>query len=222
MNLARYIDHTLLKTEADKAAIQTLCSEAIQYGFFSVCVHPFWVKTAFQELARSEPRVCSVVGFPQGANLPETKRREAELALRDGASELDLVINMGAVKSGEWGVLEREIKPIVELASAAEGLVKVIIECALLTEAEKRQATEIVAECGAAFVKTSTGFASHGATLEDVRLLHRVAAGRCQVKAAGGIRDLASANALIEAGAERLGTSAGIAIVTGAAAQSAY
>ena len=222
MNIAHYIDHTLLKPDATEAAIKTLCGEAIEYGFFSVCVSPTYVKTAAHELSRSKARVCTVIGFPHGANLWETKRREAELALRDGASELDMVINLGAAKSGDWSVLEREIKPIVELAFAAEGLVKVIIECALLTDDEKKRATEIVAASGAAFVKTSTGYASHGATIEDVRLLHKVAAGRCKVKAAGGIRDLATAKAMIAAGAERLGTSAGIALVQGVASETAY
>ena len=220
--LARYIDHTLLKPEAKGSDIEKLCDEAIRHGFFSVCVQPYRVALAYQAINGSETRVCSVIGFPHGANRPEAKRFEAEFALRDGASELDMVMNIGAAKQGDWAYVERETGSLVELANQHKALVKVIIECALLTDDEKRRATEAVCNAGAAFVKTSTGYAAHGATLEDVRLMHQVAAGRCQVKAAGGVRDFASAQAMIEAGASRLGTSNGIAIIEGLTAAAGY
>ena len=211
--LARLIDHTVLKPDAPLAAIQQLCAEARQYSFASVCVQPCWVGLCAAELEETDVLICTVIGFPHGANATATKLFEAEEAIRQGANELDMVINIGAVKSQMWQAVETDIQSVVKVAHDAGAAVKVIIECALLTNAEKQRVTRIVADSGADFVKTSTGFASHGATLEDVRLLRSLVGTRCGVKAAGGIRDLPTALAMLEAGASRLGTSAGVAIV---------
>ena len=218
--LAQRIDHTLLKPDAPEADVRRLCEEARAHGFISVCLLPCWVSVAQAELEDTGVRVGTVVGFPLGANATAVKVFEAEEAMRDGAEELDMVLNISAVKSVFWQAVEADIAAVVATAKAGGAEVKVILECAYLTEAEKRQATEIVAGSGAAFVKTSTGFGPGGATHDDVRLLREVAAGRCGVKAAGGIRDLKTAVAMLEAGATRLGTSAGIAILQEAASLS--
>ncbi len=211
--LAAMIDHTVLKPDAPLAAIQQLCAEARQHKFASVCVQPCWVGLCAAELEDTGVLVCTVIGFPHGANATAVKVFEAEEAMRQGANELDMVINIGAVKSQMWQAVENDIQSVVQVAAQAGAAVKVIIECALLTDEEKKRVTEMVAASGAAFVKTSTGFASHGATVEDVRLLRGIAGARCGVKAAGGIRDLPTALAMIEAGANRLGTSASLAIL---------
>lgn len=211
--LAAMIDHTTLKPDAPLAAIQQLCVEARQHKFASVCVQPCWVSLCAAELEDTGVLVCTVIGFPHGANATAVKVFEAEEAMRQGANELDMVINIGAVKSEMWQAVENDIQSVVNVAGEAGAAVKVIIECALLTDEEKKRVTEMVAASGAAFVKTSTGFASHGATIEDVRLLRGIVGARCGVKAAGGIRDLPTALAMIEAGANRLGTSASLAIL---------
>jgi deoxyribose-phosphate aldolase len=214
--LARVIDHTLLKPDAANRDIARLCEEAWTYGFASVCVQPFWVQTAARALQGSGVPVGTVIGFPFGANTTAIKMYETKQAMKDGATELDMVLSLGAAKSGIWPAVQVDIEGVTASAHAGGAQVKVILECAYLTEEEKRQAAEIVADAGAAFVKTSTGFGPHGATIEDVRLLRSVVGERCGVKAAGGIRDLDSALALLEAGANRLGTSAGIAIIEAA------
>ena len=211
--LARYIDHTVLKPDAPASAILQLCAEARRHGFISVCVQPCWVSVAAAELEGSEVLVCTVLGFPHGANASVVKAFEAEEAIRQGASELDMVINVGAVKSGNIKAVEQDIQGVVHIAHDAGASVKVIIECALLTEPEKRLVAEIVAGIAPAFIKTSTGFGPHGATIEDVHLLRQIVGERCGVKAAGGIRDLATTRAMIAAGANRIGTSAGVAIL---------
>ncbi|HLK55726.1 MAG TPA: deoxyribose-phosphate aldolase, partial [Chthonomonadaceae bacterium] len=211
--LAQRIDHTLLKPDAPEAAVRKLCREARTHGFISVCILPCWVSVAQAELEESGVRVGTVIGFPLGANATAVKVIESEEAMRDGADELDMVLNVSAVKSAAWEAVEADIGAVVAAATAGGAEVKVILECAYLTEAEKRQAAQIVAGSGAAFVKTSTGFGPGGATLEDVRLLKEIAGGRCGVKAAGGIRDMPAALAMLDAGATRLGTSAGLAIL---------
>ena len=218
--LARLIDHTALKPDTTEARIRTLCEEARRYGFAAVCVNPCYVPLAAELLQGSEVAVCTVVGFPLGANRTAIKAAEAEQAIRDGAAELDMVLNIGFLKSGRlWEVLE-DIHAVVDVARAARPpagrdriLVKVILETALLTDAEKETACRLALEAGADFVKTSTGFAGGGATVEDVALMRRVVGDRMGVKASGGIRTRAQAEALVAAGASRLGTSAGVALI---------
>lgn len=211
--LAALIDSTLLRPDAREQEIRTLAQEALRYGFAAVCVQPYWTPLAAEELHGSPVRLCTVVAFPHGALDPDMKAQEARALARAGATELDMVVNLGALKSGDWRVVQHELEMVVSAASACSASVKVILECALLAEDEKRRAAELCAQAGAAFVKTSTGFAGGGATTADVRLLSGVAAGRCGVKAAGGIRDLDAALAMLKAGATRLGTSAGAHIV---------
>jgi deoxyribose-phosphate aldolase len=211
--LAQFIDHTQLKPDAPEHALRQCCAEARTHGFYAVCVQPCWVSLAAADLEDSGVRVGTVIGFPLGTNAPAVKAFEAEEALRHGADELDMVLNISALKTEAWNALATDIAGVVAVAEAGGAEVKVILECAYLTDAEKRQAAEIVADCGAAFVKTSTGFGPHGATVEDVRLLREVVGNRCGVKAAGGIRDLATALAMLEAGATRLGTSASLTIL---------
>lgn len=213
LELAQCIDHTLLKPDAPESALVRLCAEAQEFGFISVCVQPCWARLATRQMEGSPVLVGTVVGFPHGANTISARTFEAKQALRDGAHELDMVVNIGAIKSGAWQTVTWDIEAVVREAQAAGAEVKVILECAYLTDEEKRAAAEIVADSGAGFVKTSTGFGPHGATIEDVRLLRETVGDRCGVKAAGGIRDLTSALAMLEAGANRLGTSAGIAIL---------
>lgn len=212
--LAAVIDHTLLKPEATEHAVVQLCLEAQKHRFASVCVQPCRVEIAYATLAGSGVPVCTVIGFPHGANLTATKVFEAGQAIRQGATELDMVIPVGAVKSEAWQVVEADIEAVVRTARQGGATVKVILECALLDDAEKRVLAEITAASGAAFVKTSTGYGPHGATVEDVRLLRTIVGARCGVKAAGGIRNLETAIAMLDAGASRLGTSAGIALLT--------
>ena len=218
--LARLIDHTALKPDTTEARIRTLCEEARRYGFAAVCVNPCYVPLAAELLRGSEVAVCTVVGFPLGANRTAIKAAEAEQAIRDGAAELDMVQNIGLLKSGRLREVLEDIRAVVEVARAARPpagrdriLVKVILETALLTDAEKETACRLALEAGADFVKTSTGFAGGGATVEDVALMRRVVGDRMGVKASGGIRTRAQAEALVAAGASRLGTSAGVALV---------
>jgi deoxyribose-phosphate aldolase len=213
--LAAFIDHTLLKPDASLAQIQKICAEAREHHFFSVCVNGSWVATAYQLLEDSDVKIASVVGFPLGAMSADAKRFEAEAAIDDGASELDLVLNIARLKAGDDKYVLREIIDVVEAAD--ERTVKVILETCLLTDEEKVRACHLVVESGAHFVKTSTGFCTGGATIADVKLMRETVGPKFGVKASGGIRDMATALAMIEAGATRLGTSAGVAIVQGLA-----
>ncbi|HDQ99644.1 MAG TPA: deoxyribose-phosphate aldolase [candidate division WOR-3 bacterium] len=207
---ARLIDHTLLRPDATPEQVERLCGEAAEFGFAAVCVNSGHVPLCRKLLADGKVAVCTVIGFPLGANLREAKAAEAEAAVRFGATELDMVMNIGWLKAGADEMVVSDISRVV---NAAPGLVvKVIIETCLLTDAEKERATRLVVSAGAHFVKTSTGFSTGGATVEDVALLARVAGGRLGVKASGGIRDLATARAMVAAGATRLGTSSGVKI----------
>jgi len=207
------IDHTLLKADATEEQIITLCEEAMEYGFASVCVNGSYVPLAFRELAGSDVKVCTVVGFPLGAMDANAKAYEAETAIGKGADEIDMVINIGALKSGNLRKLHHDIASVVIACHAYEDVIcKVIQENVLLTDDEKRTASRISKEAHADFVKTSTGFGGGGATLEDVRLMRDVVGAEMGVKAAGGVRNLADAIAMIEAGATRIGASAGVAI----------
>ena len=210
-NLACYIDHTLLKPEASLKDIEKLCAEARDYNFYAVCVNGSWVTQARHFLDGSDVKVATVVGFPLGATDSDTKRFETEAAIDNDAQEIDVVINIGRLKDGDDKYILRELRDVVE--AAAERPVKVILETCLLTSAEKIRACRIVLDAGAHFVKTSTGFSTRGATIEDVKLLRKIVGEKFGVKAAGGIRDAQTALAMIEAGASRLGTSSGVAIV---------
>ncbi|MCJ7497830.1 MAG: deoxyribose-phosphate aldolase [candidate division Zixibacteria bacterium] len=212
MDLARMIDHTLLKPEAKPDDIRRLCGEGIKYGFASICVNPCYVKLASEELKGSKVKVCSVSGFPLGANKSELKLKEAEAGCRDGASEIDMVINIGALKSGDYRLIEKEIELILKAVGKGK-ILKVILETSLLTSEEKIIGAKIVKESGAHFVKTSTGFGPGGATVEDVVLLRNAVGENLGVKASGGIRDYKKALELIQAGANRIGTSAGVKIM---------
>jgi deoxyribose-phosphate aldolase len=212
--LAKLIDHTLLKPNAAKDEIKRLCEEAMKHSFRSVCVNPTYVSLATDILGGTEVKVCSVVGFPLGANTPEIKALEAEKATKDGASEIDMVINIGALKSRDYEIVKRDIREVVEHAKARKDIVvKVIIETGLLTEEEKVIASRLVKESGADFVKTSTGFNAPGANVHDVKLIRETVGPDFGLKASGGIRTYRDAVKLIEAGANRIGTSSGIAIV---------
>ena len=219
-SIARLIDHTLLKPEATFSDIRQLCEEALQYDFFSVCVNSAMVPFASEILKGSNVSVCSVVGFPLGACLTEAKAFETEAALRAGAAEVDMVISLGLLKASRTEDVRRDIQAVV--TAAGTHVVKVILETHLLTEDEKRTACQLALDAGAAFVKTSTGFTGGGATVEDVTLMKRAVGQGAQVKASGGIRDLAKARAMVAAGASRLGTSSGVAILQGLVAQGTY
>ena len=212
-DIASLIDHTVLKPDACAADIDTLCKEAAQYCFATVCVNGVWVRRAADALRGSQVRVCTVVGFPLGASVSEVKAYEATRAIRDGATEIDMVINVGALKSGDLKLVERDIRAVVE-ACGARILVKVILETALLTRDEKITACRLAKTAGAHYVKTSTGFAKSGATVEDVALMREVVGEELGVKASGGIRDYEAAQMMVDAGATRLGTSASVKIAT--------
>ncbi len=211
--LNRLIDHTLLKADATGTQIAALCAEALTYRFASACVNACWVREASRHLAGSGVPVAAVVGFPLGAMTTEAKSFEAAMARDQGAQEVDVVINIGRLLGGETSKVAADITAVVKAAAPAS--VKVIIECCLLSESLKELAIGLVRDSGAAFVKTSTGFSTGGATIDDVRLMRRLVGPNFGVKAAGGIRDLATAQAMVDAGANRLGTSAGVAIVRG-------
>lgn len=213
-DLAGSIEHTLLQPQAVDSDYERLCREAMDYGFFGVCIPPSRVRFVSSLLKGSQVRVVTVVGFPLGFQTKAAKVFEAENALAEGAQELDMVINIGYLKDGQWDSVEKEISSVVQAAAGQRGwVVKVIIETCYLTDLEKRTAVEIIKSAGADFVKTSTGFGSGGAKVEDVALLHQAAQGRLQIKAAGGIRTREKAIALIKAGATRLGTSCGPALI---------
>ncbi|MEK6285108.1 MAG: deoxyribose-phosphate aldolase [Acidobacteriota bacterium] len=215
--VARYIDHTLLKPDATRDEILRICEEGVRFGFASVCINPIWVREAACALRGSGVKVCTVIGFPLGANTPDAKSYEARRAIFDGASELDMVINVGALKSGDNDLVSRDIRGIVEVAHEAGYICKVIIETALLTDDEKVSACLIAKEAGADFVKTSTGFSKGGATAADVALMRRAVGGQMGVKASGGVRDLKQAQEMIQAGATRIGASVGVKIMQEAA-----
>ena len=214
--LAQYIDHTLLAADATREQIATLCSEAKEHGFYSVCVNSGQVPYAASLLKGERVLVCAVVGFPLGAGLSDTKAFEARQAIAAGAGEIDMVLNIGALKDGLLDVVRDDIAAVKAACGAVP--LKVIFETCLLDDAQKTQACEISRELDVAFVKTSTGFSRSGATVEDVTLMRKVVGAGVGVKASGGVRDYATAVAMIEAGATRLGTSSGIAIVSGAPA----
>lgn len=211
--VARYIDHTLLKPDATREEILNVCEEGVRYGFASVCINPIWVREAACALRGSGVKVCTVIGFPLGANAPDTKAFEARRAIFDGASELDMVINIGALKSGDHDLVSRDIRGIVEVAHEVGYICKVIIETALLSDDEKISACLIAKEAGADFVKTSTGFSKGGATAADVALMRRVVGDQIGVKASGGVRDFKQAQEMITAGATRIGASVGVKII---------
>jgi len=211
--VARYIDHTLLKPDATRDEILKICEEGVRFGFASVCINPIWVRDAACALRGSGVRVCTVIGFPLGANEPDTKAYEARRAIFDGASELDMVINVGALKSGDHDLVSRDIRGVVQVAHEVGYICKVIIETALLTDEEKVSACLIAKEAGADFVKTSTGFSKGGATAADVALMRRAVGGQMGVKASGGVRDLKQAQEMIHAGATRIGASVGVKII---------
>ena len=214
---ASFIDHTLLKPEASEADITRLCEEAAQFHFASVCVNPTWVRTSACVLRGSGVPVCTVIGFPLGATLADVKAYETRRAIFDGAQEVDMVINVGALKSGDDCAVEYDIRQVVEAAHESGVLVKVIIEAALLTDDEKVRACVAAKRAGADFVKTSTGFAKGGATVADVALMRRTVGAEMGVKAAGGVRGIEDARAMIEAGATRIGASVGVKIAQEAA-----
>lgn len=220
MQLNKYIDHTLLKADATKEQIEKLCAEAKQYSFKSVCVNPSQIERVKQLLAGSDVLVCTVIGFPLGANTIETKVFETIDAINKGADEIDMVINIGRAKEHDYAYIEKEIKAIVD---AAQGkTVKVIIETCLLTDEEKVKVCECAKNAQATFVKTSTGFSTGGATVHDVALMRKTVGDDLGVKASGGVRSLEDANAMIENGATRIGTSNGVAIVQNKTATESY
>ena len=210
--LAKYIDHTLLKPDATAAQIKKVCDEAKAYHFASVCVNPSRIKLVADELAGTDVAPCCVVGFPLGAIPAESKAAETAVAVRNGAKEIDLVINIGAAKDGDWAEVERDIAAVK--AACGSVLLKVIIEACLLTDDEKVQACLAAKRAGADYVKTSTGFSKSGATVADVALMRRTVGTEMGVKAAGGVHNRAEAEAMINAGASRIGASSGIAIVS--------
>lgn len=211
--VASMIDHTLLKPDATRKEIETLCREAAQYSFASVCINPTWVALCARLLHGTSVKVCSVVGFPLGASTADTKHYETRRAIFDGAVEIDMVINVGALKSGDVRVVERDIEAVTGPCRDGNAISKVIIEAALLTDEEKISACTIAKAAGADFVKTSTGFGPGGATAADVALMRRVVGEDMGVKAAGGVRDLEGLKAMVAAGATRIGASAGVRIV---------
>ncbi|MPY65501.1 deoxyribose-phosphate aldolase [Deinococcus sp. SDU3-2] len=220
MDLAPYIDHTLLKATATPDDIRILCAEAREHHFAAVCVNPVYVPLAAAELQGSGVKVATVCGFPLGAILPGQKAVEARLSAEAGADEVDMVIHIGAALAGNWQTVEEDVRAVRK--AIPDRVLKVIIETCYLNEEQKRGATEAAVAGGADFVKTSTGFGTGGATVEDVRLMAEVIAGRAEIKAAGGVRTPDDARAMIEAGATRLGTSGGVGLVSGGGNGSGY
>lgn len=214
MNLAKMIDHTLLKADATRHDIETLVAEAKEYEFASVCVNSTWVEYAAQQLSGTPVKVCTVIGFPLGATTSEAKAFEAKDAIAKGAQEVDMVINIGALKGGDLNLVEKDIRAVVD-AAKGKALVKVIIETCLLSDEEKICACQLAVKSGADFVKTSTGFSTGGATPEDVKLMRKVVGKQVGVKASGGIHTLDDMNKMIAAGATRIGASAGVKIIKG-------
>ena len=211
--LAKYIDHTNLKAYASKEEIKKLCDEAKEYGFYAVCVNPYRVKDAAEFLKGTDIKIASVVGFPLGATFTEAKVQETIMAINTGAKEIDMVINIGALKDGDYEFVEKDIREVVNAAHGAGAIVKVIIETCYLTDDEKRKACELAKNASADFVKTSTGFGTAGAKVEDVKLMREVVGDGMGVKAAGGIHTAEEAIAMIKAGATRIGASRSVQIV---------
>lgn len=215
------MDHTLLKPEASAAQVESLCREALAYGFASVCVNPIWVPLASSLLARSPVRTCTVVGFPLGASAARAKAFEAGAALEAGAGEVDMVLALGPLKSGDWAAVAADLQA-VRAAVPAPAILKVILETCLLTEPEKERACTLALEAGLDFVKTSTGFSTGGATVEDIALMRRAVGTAMGVKASGGIRSYETALAMVRAGATRLGLSSSVSVAQGGGATAAY
>lgn len=220
-NYAKMIDHTLLKAEATKEQIEKICAEAKQFGFASVCVNPTWVKYCSELLQNTEVLVCTVIGFPLGANTPAVKAFEAKDAIANGAKEVDMVINIGALKDKNYELVQADIAAVVE-AVKGSAIVKVIIETCLLTDEEKVKACELSVAAGADFVKTSTGFSTGGATAEDIALMRKTVGSDLGVKASGGVRSLEDMKKMVEVGATRIGASSGVAIMNGLTSDSNY
>jgi deoxyribose-phosphate aldolase len=219
-NIAAYIDHTLLKPDATKEQIDVIVEEAAAHNFASVCVNPYWVSYCADKLQGTAVKVCTVIGFPLGASTSAVKALETKDAIEKGAGEIDMVINIGALKSGDLVTVESDIRAVTEAADGV--LTKVIIETALLTEEEKVTACELAVKAGADFVKTSTGFSGGGATVADIALMRKTVGPDIGVKASGGVRDREATLAMIEAGATRIGASAGVQIIAGGAGTSDY
>lgn len=213
MEIARLIDHTLLKPEATPQQVEKLCAEAREYGFAAVCINPVYVPLAAELLAGSSSAVCTVVGFPLGATTTDVKVFEAEQAIASGAREIDMVIALGKLRAGEYAAVREDIRRVVEAAHTGGAICKVIIETALLTNEEKITASQLAVAAGADFVKTSTGFSTAGATTADVILMRQAVGITVGIKAAGGVRSLADAEAMVAAGATRIGTSGGVSLV---------
>ena len=221
MSIARMIDHTMLKADAVQADIAKLVEEAKQYQFASVCVNPTWVAFCAEQLAGTEVKVCTVIGFPLGASTSAVKALETQDAIANGATEVDMVINIGELKAGNDDFVQKDIEAVVKAASG-KALVKVIIETCLLTDEQKVRACELAVKAGADFVKTSTGFSTGGATREDVALMRKTVGQQTGVKASGGVRSLEDVNNMIEAGATRIGASSGVSIMNGITSTSSY
>ncbi|MFD1883916.1 deoxyribose-phosphate aldolase [Paenibacillus wenxiniae] len=221
MNVAKLIDHTLLKADATQAEVAKLVDEAKKYEFASVCVNPTWVSFCATELKGTGVDVCTVIGFPLGANTPEVKAFEASNAIANGATEVDMVINIGALKDGDDALVLRDIQAVVD-AAKGKALVKVIIETCLLTDEEKVRASQLSVQAGADFVKTSTGFSTGGATAEDIALMRKTVGPDVGVKASGGVRSEEDLNAMVAAGATRIGASSGVKIMEGGQSSSSY
>lgn len=220
-DIAKLIDHTALKADTTRATIETLCQEAREYHFASVCVNPTWIELSAQLLKGADVKVCTVIGFPLGASTPETKAFETNDAIEKGATEVDMVINIGALKDKNDELIKRDIKSVVD-AAKGKALTKVIIETSLLTEEEKIRACKLAVEAGSDFVKTSTGFSTGGATVEDIALMRKTVGPNIGVKASGGVRDTKGAESLVKAGATRIGASSGVSIVKGEKSNSDY
>jgi len=219
--IAKMIDHTLLKADATKEQVKILCEEAKQYSFASVCVNPTWVHYASELLAGTEVEVCTVIGFPLGATTSATKAFETTNAIENGATEVDMVINIGALKDKNYDLVKEDIKAVVD-AAKGKALTKVIIETSLLTDEEKEKACVLAVEAGTDFVKTSTGFSTGGATVEDIALMRKTVGPDIGVKASGGVRSSEDTEKMIAAGATRIGASSGVAIVNGLTSNSDY
>lgn len=215
MNIAKYIDHTLLKPEATKKQIEKLCDEALEYGFYSVCINSSRVKYVVELLAPSDVKICSVVGFPLGACTTQTKLFETKQAIEAGALEIDMVMNIGKFKDGDYEYVKKDIEQIVNCAHHSDAIVKVILETCLLDNDEIKKACELCVAVGADFVKTSTGFNKGGATIEAVTIMKEAVGDKAMVKAAGGVRDYQTAIDFINAGASRLGCSSSVAVIQG-------
>ena len=221
MKLQKYIDHTILKAETTESQVKVICDEAREHGFMSVCVNACYAEYVAKQLAGTDVKTCVVVGFPLGATLSEVKAFETKAAIEKGADEIDMVINVGALKDGKDDYVLQDIKAVVD-ASNGKALVKVIIETCLLTEEEKVRACELSVKAGADFVKTSTGFSTGGATVEDIALMRKTVGPDIGVKASGGVRNSADAKALINAGATRIGASKSVSIVQGETVEAGY